>query len=37
VERAAGHSKMHLGIVIEALLRVTIWGAASRASKRRRT
>jgi dolichol-phosphate mannosyltransferase len=37
VERAAGHSKMHPGIVIEALLRVTIWGAASRASKRRRT
>lgn len=26
VERAAGHSKMHLGIVVEALLRVTLWG-----------
>jgi dolichol-phosphate mannosyltransferase len=26
VERAAGHSKMHLGIVAEALLRVTLWG-----------
>jgi dolichol-phosphate mannosyltransferase len=26
VERAAGRSKMHLGIVIEALVRVTIWG-----------
>ncbi|HAM27182.1 MAG TPA: dolichol-phosphate mannosyltransferase [Microbacteriaceae bacterium] len=28
VERAAGRSKMHLGIVIEALVRVTIWGIA---------
>ncbi len=26
VERAAGRSKMHLGIVAEALLRVTLWG-----------
>lgn len=26
VERAAGRSKMHLGIVVEALLRVTLWG-----------
>ncbi|MET4782531.1 polyprenol monophosphomannose synthase [Glaciihabitans sp. UYNi722] len=26
VERAAGRSKMHAGIVIEALLRVTLWG-----------
>jgi dolichol-phosphate mannosyltransferase len=26
VERATGRSKMHLGIVIEALLRVTGWG-----------
>jgi dolichol-phosphate mannosyltransferase len=26
VERATGRSKMHLGIVAEALLRVTGWG-----------
>ena len=26
VERAAGRSKMHLGIVLEALARVTLWG-----------
>jgi len=26
IERAAGQSKMHLGIVIEALVRVTLWG-----------
>jgi dolichol-phosphate mannosyltransferase len=26
VERASGRSKMHLGIVVEALLRVTAWG-----------
>lgn len=26
VERAAGRSKMHLGIVVEALTRVTVWG-----------
>jgi dolichol-phosphate mannosyltransferase len=26
VERATGHSKMHMGIVVEALLRVTLWG-----------
>ncbi|MHC5796521.1 polyprenol monophosphomannose synthase [Lacisediminihabitans sp. FW035] len=26
IERAAGRSKMHLGIVVEALLRVTRWG-----------
>lgn len=26
VERAAGRSKMHLGIVAEALIRVTLWG-----------
>ena len=26
IERAAGRSKMHLGIVVEALLRVTQWG-----------
>jgi dolichol-phosphate mannosyltransferase len=26
VERATGHSKMHMGIVVEALLRVTAWG-----------
>ena len=26
IERAAGRSKMHFGIVVEALLRVTLWG-----------
>lgn len=26
IERSAGRSKMHLGIVIEALARVTVWG-----------
>lgn len=30
VERVAGRSKMHLGIVIEALLRVTVWGVTRR-------
>ena len=30
IERAAGRSKMHLGIVVEALLRVTLWGIAGR-------
>ena len=30
VERATGRSKMHLGIVIEALTRVTMWGIADR-------
>lgn len=34
VERAAGRSKMHLGIVTEALLRVTLWGLASRLPRR---
>jgi dolichol-phosphate mannosyltransferase len=29
VERAQGRSKMHLGIVTEALLRVTGWGLAA--------
>lgn len=29
VERATGRSKMHLGIVIEALFRVTAWGVAA--------
>lgn len=33
VERATGHSKMHLGIVAEALLRVTAWGIADRLSR----
>lgn len=33
VERAAGRSKMHLGIVAEALFRVTIWGLSSRLSR----
>jgi dolichol-phosphate mannosyltransferase len=30
IERAAGRSKMHLGIVVEALVRVTIWGIVGR-------
>ncbi len=30
VERIAGRSKMHLGIVIEALMRVTVWGLTGR-------
>jgi dolichol-phosphate mannosyltransferase len=30
VERVAGRSKMHLGIVAEALFRVTLWGVSSR-------
>ena len=29
-ERAAGRSKMHLGIVVEALLRVTLWALVGR-------
>lgn len=35
VERAAGRSKMHLGIVVEALLRVTLWGLGPQRSKPR--
>jgi dolichol-phosphate mannosyltransferase len=34
VERATGHSKMHLGIVAEALLRVTLWGLKDRFAPR---
>ncbi len=30
VERAAGRSKMHIGIVLEALARVTVWGITGR-------
>jgi dolichol-phosphate mannosyltransferase len=30
IERATGHSKMHLGIVLEALIRVTAWGFTRR-------
>jgi dolichol-phosphate mannosyltransferase len=30
VERAVGRSKMHLGIVLEALARVTVWGIRRR-------
>ena len=29
VERATGRSKMHVGIVVEALIRVTAWGVAA--------
>lgn len=32
IERTAGHSKMHPGIVVEALLRVTLWGISGRRS-----
>ncbi|MBB5632007.1 dolichol-phosphate mannosyltransferase [Cryobacterium mesophilum] len=34
VERAAGRSKMHIGIVIEALARVTVWGITGRRTRR---
>ena len=34
VEREQGHSKMHLGIVIEALTRVTAWGLLAPFSRR---
>lgn len=37
VERATGTSKMHAGIVLEALGRVTAWGIASRRGRRRLT
>ena len=37
VERASGRSKMHAGIVAEALGRVTVWGIASRGGRRRLT
>ena len=33
VERATGRSKMHVGIVIEALARVTGWGIADRVKR----
>lgn len=36
VEREQGHSKMHLGIVIEALTRVTLWGLTAPFSRRER-
>lgn len=35
VERASGRSKMHAGIVLEALARVTLWGISSRRGRRR--
>jgi dolichol-phosphate mannosyltransferase len=35
VERAQGRSKMHVGIVTEALLRVTVWGLTAGLRKRR--
>lgn len=34
VERAAGRSKMHLGIVAEALIRVTLWGVTRHRPRR---
>ena len=33
IERATGRSKMHIGIVIEALFRVTMWGFVRRSSR----
>lgn len=33
VERATGRSKMHFGIVLEALARVTVWGIADRTKR----
>lgn len=36
IERVTGRSKMHAGIVVEALLRVTWWGIAKAAPKRNR-
>lgn len=35
VERATGRSKMHVGIIAEALLRVTTWGMAATLKPRR--
>jgi dolichol-phosphate mannosyltransferase len=35
VERATGRSKMHSGIVVEALIRVTAWGIAATLSPQR--
>lgn len=35
VERAHGRSKMHLGIVVEALLRVTVWGLTAGLRRKR--
>jgi dolichol-phosphate mannosyltransferase len=35
VERENGHSKMHLGIVVEALFRVTVWGITGPPKRRR--
>ncbi|MET4705711.1 polyprenol monophosphomannose synthase [Frigoribacterium sp. UYMn621] len=35
IERAAGRSKMHPGIVVEALLRVTLWGVFGPSSPKR--
>jgi dolichol-phosphate mannosyltransferase len=37
VERASGRSKMHAGIVAEALARVSVWGIASRGGRRQLT
>ena len=36
VERTHGRSKMHLGIVAEALVRVTLWGLRAPHTARRR-
>jgi len=37
VERVRGHSKMSVGIVLEAMVRVTSWGLRSRFGRRRAT
>ncbi len=34
IERSAGRSKMHAGIVVEALVRVTLWGIFRRRGRR---
>ncbi len=37
VERVTGRSKMHAGIVIEALMRVTLWGMTAAVKPKRRS
>ncbi|MDP3208847.1 MAG: dolichol-phosphate mannosyltransferase, partial [Rhodoglobus sp.] len=37
VERVTGRSKMHLGIVVEALIRITLWGITAAVKPFRRS
>ncbi|MEQ1736040.1 MAG: polyprenol monophosphomannose synthase [Rhodoglobus sp.] len=37
VERVTGRSKMHAGIVVEALMRITLWGLTAAVKPRRRS